>query len=231
MIEKFKSFNINSINIEDLKNINLFWEKELNKNIKKLEKWLFKFNKTNVGFEITNDHSLNNYEKLFKEIDNYKNFFNQKYKLIITDLKLLKKFEKMIRDYCQILGLIRFIETMCNYFVLSNKLDIAKPSFFAIDLANKEILNVFEHYKNEIKTIFKTDEYLKIIWDDYIIPKSSVVAIEKNIVLTINYAKKLAKKKKITNNEYLKITVSTIETYNFLLSYKKLISIFISYLY
>ncbi|QGS51901.1 hypothetical protein [Spiroplasma tabanidicola] len=227
MISYFKCFKINEDNVTDLKDLNPFWKSKVNKIIKRLKVWLIKFNKSDVGFEINTSKLIDDYPELFQNINNFKNFFNQKYKIIKVDIKLLKKFEKMIVQYCQLLGIINSIETMCIYFSNLKILEVKNRKEYALKLANDNILRFYNIFQNELKNIYKDDKYLELIWSDFIIPKSSIINLNKVLILTFQYTKKLSKKKKLNKENYTIVSKNTTEFYSFINGYSEIITRFI----
>ncbi|AGR41080.1 hypothetical protein [Spiroplasma taiwanense] len=231
MIRNYKSFNISKEDIQNLKNINPFWNKNVNKLIKKLKNWLIKFKKNPEDFKINFPVNYDQYNQLFKEIDNWIHFYNQKINLIKSNIKILRKFYKLIGDYVSLLGWTNFIEFICSFLNDIQKKEISNKKEYALLLLNSIIFKNFEIYKKEIFNILKEDDYIKILFERVFIPKNFILRIDIVCRNILKYAKILKKKNKITEDEFIGISVSTIELIIFALSFSNFGSIFFESIY
>ncbi|WP_339031127.1 hypothetical protein [Spiroplasma endosymbiont of Cantharis nigra] len=211
MINNFKAYKLTSKDKEHLKNVSPYWEKDIKKSIKKLMKWILRFNKNPNDFiiEYTNNYEL--YDVLFQQIDNYSNFYNQKFKLINNNSKLLSKFHKLIVDYVFILGWVKSIELICTFFEDIAKKDIAKKSQYAIELINNCLISYFEIYKKEVLKIIKKDEYLELIFERIFSNKSTITRVDIAARDVMSYSKMLKKKNKLSEEKLIKINILSIE--------------------
>ncbi|WP_339021698.1 hypothetical protein [Spiroplasma endosymbiont of Atherix ibis] len=211
MINNFKPFKISENDINNLKNVNPYWDRNVNKNVKKLRIWLIKFNKNMESFKIEYTNDYNKYIVFFQQIENYLNFYNQKFKLINTNLRLLSKFHKLIVDYVSILGWAKSIELICNYFSDIEKKDISKKQKYGLELINNCIIKYFEIYKKEIVKIVKKDEYIDLLWEKIFLNKETITIIDFIAREIMKYCKMLKKKNKITEKNFIDVSVLSIE--------------------
>ncbi|WP_338985666.1 hypothetical protein [Spiroplasma endosymbiont of Diplazon laetatorius] len=211
MISNFKPFKISENDINNSKNVNPYWEKNVVKNIKKLRMWLVKFNKNIDDFKIEYTYSYDNYKELFQQIDNYTNFYNQKFKLINSNSRLLSKFHKLIVDYVAILGWTKSIELICSFYETIEKKDIGKKQEFALEEVNKCIINYFEMYKREVLKILKQDEYIDLLSEKVFSSKEQITSIDYVVREVMKYARVLKKKTKISEQNLIDINIISIE--------------------
>ncbi|AGR42079.1 hypothetical protein [Spiroplasma diminutum] len=211
MINNFKTFKISKNDINNLKNVTSYWDKEVIKTLKKMKAWIIRFNKNPDDFKINYSNNYNDYEELFQQIENYKNFYNQKFKLINTNSKLLSKFYKMIVDYIYILGWTKSIELICNFFNDIEKKDIGKKQEHALLIINNSIISYFDIYKKEISKILKKDEYFELLSEKVFSNTESITNIDIVVREIMKYAKLLKKKNKITEQNLIDINIISIE--------------------
>ncbi|ALD66307.1 hypothetical protein [Spiroplasma cantharicola] len=211
MINTFKPYKITSKDKENLKNLSPYWEKDVKKNIKKLLKWIIKFNKNPKDFNIEYTNDFEKYDILFQQIDNYSNFYNQKFKLINNNSRLLSKFHKLIVDYVFILGWVKSIELICVFFDDIQKKDIASKSLYAIELVNNCLISYFEVYKKQVINILKKDEYIDLISERIFSSKNTITKVDLIAREIMSYSKMLKKKSKISEDKLIKINILSIE--------------------
>lgn len=211
MINNFKLKTLNDNDIENLKHLNPYWEKQLNKMITKLNRWLLKFSKNESQFGIKRIYTFEKYKELFQETINYKNFLNQKYKLIKSSVRTLNKFSKLIFDYVSTIGVLKSIEIMISYFETIDKKDVGDKKKLAFDLLNNQIEEYFNIYKATVISIHNQDEYLELTFKKLLRPDKMIIDINPILTLAGNYSKMLFKKKKITEEEFLNTAIESIE--------------------
>ncbi|AHI52838.1 hypothetical protein [Spiroplasma culicicola] len=231
MINSYKPSVLNENQINHLKNVNPFWDKELKKAFKKLEKWLLKFNKNLDNFKLTFTTSYEQYSQMFKSVDNYKNFFNQKYSLIKSNVRILKKFHKFIIDYCTTLGIVKAIETIANYFEGINKTDIGNKKQYCLELINKIIDQNLEIFKKELLVQLKNDEYIPMVVDQVIKIDTKITDISFLAIIVTKYLRQLLKVKKISEDKFINCNVSVIEFYAYINSFSFIMSHFLKDVY
>ena len=228
MINNFKTFEITDNDIKNLSNVNPYWNKILQKKIYNLNKWLKKFKQNNLSFEIILFKNYNEYAKMFKQINHFKSFLNQKYTLIKSDSKFLSKFKKMIADYSSLLGIIKAIEIICYFYEQINISDIPSKRTFAILLGNNCINKYLSILKKELDIILKNDKYVGLCYENIIKTKPTLTDSYLFLINIIKYNKILFKRKKIDKKIFLDINSLLIEffafTDDFIAIYLKFIS-------
>lgn len=216
MINSFKPFVIDANDIINLKNINPFWNKELQKKIKKLNKWLIKFNKKSLDFGIEFTSNYDQYQKMITQIDHYKSFVNQKYDLIKSAPKILAKFQKLIHDYCATLGIIKAIELFCSYYKFLETNDVESRKYFMIDLANQIIKNFLKILKSDITKIFGQDSYVDLCFDNIVQTDRELINSFVFLNNILKYSGMLYKKKRLTEKEFINVNAVLVEYYAFI---------------
>ncbi|AUM62617.1 hypothetical protein [Spiroplasma monobiae] len=211
MISTFKPFKLNEKDIKNLKNVTPYWNKNIEKNVKKLNSWLIKFNKKPGDFKLNYVYSFDHYKEFFQQIDNYTNFYNQKFKLIKTNARLLSKFHKLIVDYVSLLGWTKSIELICSFFDSIESKDIAKKQEFALLATNETIIKYFNLYKNDVLKILKDDEYIELLSEKVFSSKESITTVNLIVREIMKYAKLLKRKNKISEQDLVDINIYSIE--------------------
>lgn len=221
MIESLKLPNINVDKLQTIEHVNSWWDKKLEKLIKKHGKWIAKFNQSPTDYFQTTNFAINEYDRLFKNTNNYLNFYNQKMDLIVKNKKIFKKFEKMIVDYVALLGLTHSINLMMDYYVDLDTKPIENKKNHALELANSLIMKTYQRYKREIKKCFppQANEVLTQIYRN-----EKIIALDLfNPLLIFNlilkYANKLNQIKELNDESLVQIVYLTVLSANFINNY------------
>ncbi len=226
MIEYFKTNKITNNDIEHLKNINPFWAKDLSKTIKKLQLWLLKFNKKQEDFPLDNEKGINGYIVLFQQINNYRNFINQKYDYLKTNARVLKKFHKLLFDYCNILGIAKAIEIIAQFFEDFLTKDIVNKRNHLVSLSNSFIEKNLNIYKKELDKQLPNDKYIEMCFESIIITEVDIYNVQNLISNMMKYSKLLRKKQKISESIFLENSINSIETGVYLMTISNILSRF-----
>ncbi|AKU79620.1 hypothetical protein [Spiroplasma turonicum] len=219
MIQYLKPFKINKNDIENIKNVRPFWDKEINKKVKNLKKWLLRFQKTDANFKLNMPHDYNDYINFFSEILSYNNFINQKTKQIKTSIKIYSKFYKMYLDYSFLLGWTKFIETLSIYYNNLKNEDVSNLAIHYLKLTNETLYKFLDIYKKEINKIIPEDEYINLLLDDIVINDKEILVVNEALDKIVKYVKLLYRKKKVDEKTLLKVSSSTLELVYFNYSY------------
>ncbi|AUB31508.1 hypothetical protein [Spiroplasma floricola] len=231
MINNFKPFKISEKDINNLKNVSPYWEKDIKKNVKRLKIWLIKFNKNLDNFKLEYTTDYNKYIEFFQQIDNYSNFYNQKFKLINSNLRLLSKFHKLIVDYVSLLGWAKSIELLCVYFNDIENKNIGKKQEYALELVNDCIMKYFELFRKEVSKIIKKDEYIDLLSEKVFSSKEVITNIDFVVREIMKYCRMLKKKNKIAEQNLIDINILSIEIIVFSNSITRYYSRFLSNVY
>ncbi|QEH61800.1 hypothetical protein SCHIN_v1c06030 [Spiroplasma chinense] len=216
MLNRFKAYKITENDIKNLKNITPFWSKELEKDLKKLTLWLRKFQKDPINFPLRFTTNYEEYPTLFQDINNYSNFFNQKYKFIKESPRIYRKFFKFVQTYSKTLGEIKAIELICVYLNEINKQDIGEKNKLFVNIVNDEVINYLELYKKDILAQLPGDDYVKLCFDNIIRPETTIISMDLIVSSMMRYWKALAKRKKIDETMFIDLSSITVELYSFI---------------
>ncbi|ARU91639.1 hypothetical protein SCLARK_001059 [Spiroplasma clarkii] len=231
MINLFKPFEPSLVNLTDLKNVNPFWSKSLKQRVSKLNKWLVKFSGNSQNFEIKSFTNYEEYPNLFKQVDHFKSFLNQKYSLIKTSTKMLSKFQKLIDNYCATLGIIKAIEIICNYYQSINYENISHKKLFIIDTSNEIIEKYLQSFRKKLETVLKKDKYIDLCFNNIVCTDSSLTNTFVFVGLTLKYVSILFKKKKLSEEDFIGLNAAMIEYYAFINDFSQVMNTFINSVY
>ncbi|ATZ17354.1 hypothetical protein ELUMI_v1c06320 [Williamsoniiplasma luminosum] len=223
MIEFLKLAEIKPQDINNLRHISPWWNKMINKQIKKLQKIMLNFKTNPLDFWKQERFEVDDYELMFRSINNYLNFYNQKISHILTSKKAFKKFEKWIATYANTLGFASGIYFMMQYFNHLENNEVEDKKAFAIELSKKRLDDVYDRYKREIKKILHHDDELAQIYKFEMVEFKT----EKNIYIDyqlifktiVKFITNLNLQKKLDDNVFLKVLYHTIIVANFIHAY------------
>jgi hypothetical protein len=77
--------------------------------------------------------------------------------------------------------------------------------------ANKTLWKWWQSYTTKIKSLIPNDEYLDIVFNDAILFDDRINSFEVYITKILVYCRRLLKKKKITENQFILMTMESIE--------------------
>ncbi|ASP28141.1 hypothetical protein SCORR_v1c03670 [Spiroplasma corruscae] len=215
MIQYLRAYKVNETSINNLRNVRPFWQQSIKKQVKKLKKWLFKFQRSDLKFKIDYPGSYTQYIKFLREVSNFNNFLNQKSDSLKANLKIYSKFYKIFVDYSYLLGWANFIEITIKYYDDIQTDTISELSIHYLKLVNDTIFKLFVIYKKEVLKALEDDEYIKLLTNDVVVPDKQILIVNDTLNKIIKYAKTLFRKKKISEETYLKISSLTLELVNF----------------
>lgn len=215
MFSNFKTNGFTEHDANNLKHVNPFWEKALNKIIKTLNKYSRKFNADQKAFHIEYASSYSKYDELFKSINNYQNFIGQKYELIRSSPRSARKFSSFFNNYSLALGILSGIKQISLYYDKIEIEDIANKKQLAISIVNDTILSTLDKYKAKVNAIIKEDQFLQMIYKRIVVPNNTIMIISLVITEINTYARMLFKKKKITEQDFIDLGLWTYQTMSF----------------
>ncbi|PPE05181.1 hypothetical protein [Williamsoniiplasma lucivorax] len=220
MIEFLKLPEINKKDIENLKLIAPWWSKIMNKQIKSLQKTMVKFSVTPTDFWKQEKFTIDEYHELFRAINNYLNFYNQKIGHLLTSKKAFRRFEKWVATYANTLGLGAGIAFMLKYFHEISVQEVGVKQDFAIKLAQEKPAQVYDRYKKEIKKILHHDQELAQIYKFETLTSKTIFPDYQLVFKTIaKFATNLNMQKKIDDHLFVKVLYYTILTANYMHAY------------
>ncbi|WP_031542868.1 hypothetical protein [Mesoplasma photuris] len=222
MIEVYKLPTYKEQDFKQLNHVLPWWEKELNKYIKKNKNWMRKF-KINPDDHIPfNNIEEVTYSKAFKSINNYLNFATPKIEQIKSDAKLMKKFGKMITDYMTLLGFLHGILLIIEFYNDLDKEPIADRKKHILKMANTKNLFFFNRYKTEIYKIYPEHKILNDIFNSLVEKEDYLLEFKVFVIAITKYFTKLKKTKEISQEQIMQIVylsyliISFNQSYNYL---------------
>ncbi|WP_027063209.1 hypothetical protein [Mesoplasma seiffertii] len=206
MIEIYKLKELNTLDLKQLTYVTPWWEKTVNRSLKKNKQWIEKFNLNPNDFIPFDKIGETNYSKLFAASNNYLNFFKPKLKQFVSDERLFKKFDQMITDYMTLNGFCWGIQTIIDYYLFLENNDIESKRLCAIKLGNQVINKKYQRFKNEVYKVIKEHDILDEIFSNEVHLDTQLFE-SKIIILTLaKFSTKLLKAKKIAKETHLQLT-------------------------
>lgn len=204
--------NLTKEQLNHLYHLHPWWEKTLNKLIKKQKKWLIHFSQNpDLYFPIPN-YQIKHYDIMFKNINHFLEFYNSKMKVILKQEKILKRFSNWANQVAQLLAINHFLVNTIFYFDTLDNQNIENRSQWIIDYNNKFLMNIYGRYKRDLAKLTNNEqqEVLKQIYaNEHFI---EVQLIDPIIVFNFvsKYVANLAKTKKMTVKNSVEILYQTI---------------------
>ncbi|WFQ90350.1 hypothetical protein [Mycoplasma feriruminatoris] len=228
MIEIYKLRELKSKDLESYTHINPWWYKKINKLVFKLKKFITHFNvnpNDYLDFNMIQEVSL---DKFFRSTNNYLHFLNPKLNHILTNKKLLAKFQNQIRNYMKLVGMNFAILTMIDFYNQLNDDEILNKKELVLNIANKTLNDKFQRFTIEVLKLIP-NEYksnLKDLYSENI--KNELFNSSEFVRWTNKYVTKLFKTKKLKELDFLKIIYFCILENEFNRSFNLLIKEFIN---
>ncbi|ATZ18776.1 hypothetical protein ESOMN_v1c03940 [Williamsoniiplasma somnilux] len=203
MLEIYKLPKLSDNELSQLNYINPWWEKTLKKLVQKNLNWIKRFNKdSNIFISLKPKEKIEDYKKLFQAVNNMQTFFEPKIKQIKNELKMIKKFQKMISDYSLLLGTCWSIVIMIYYYRDFNSLEINNKRGHSIKVFNNKNLEFYDRFKKNIINTLGNNEVLDVIFknenfNDGKLNDSSLI-----VNSIVKYASKLFKNKQLSKEKY-----------------------------
>jgi hypothetical protein len=211
MIQNLVSPIINEVEVENLKYVNPYWAHDLNKYIKKANKWTGRFKGNNEHFVMNSVFTNSQLPEFSKKLSEYKNYLMQRYDMIKTNLRFIRKFNGWISSYTILVGMTTGIKTMSTYWYDVNNKTIENKVRHLISLTNTESSAWLDKLKAKVNSIIKNDEFLKLVFDGIISFDEKFNQYDRPVMEIMGYARKMFKKKKISEADLINITVEVIE--------------------
>ncbi|KNG79701.1 hypothetical protein [Mycoplasma sp. HU2014] len=230
MIEIYKLKDLNSYDLQAYLHINPWFKNRLNKLILKNKKWILNFNLNPNDYISFDDITQVKLDKVFKDVNNYLNFFKPKIKKIINEKQLFKKFNKPIRNYMMLVGMCHAINTMIDFYKKLDKETILNKQQTVYLIGNEVLDKKFERYTIEILKLIP-DQYkdnLKDLYSEKVDINNSLFNSKQFVKWTVKYASRLFNNKKISQNDYLKIVYLCYLENDFNRSYSLLLQEFVN---
>ncbi|UWD34639.1 hypothetical protein NX779_02365 [Mycoplasma cottewii] len=230
MIEIYKLKDLNSYDLQAYSHINPWFKNRLNKLILKNKKLILNFNLNPNDYITFDDISQVKLDKVFKDVNNYLNFFKPKIKQIITEKQLFKKFSNSIRNYMMLVGMCHAINTMIDFYKKLDKETILNKQQTVYLIGNEVLDKKFERYTIEVLKLIP-DEYknnLKDLYSEKIEIHNSFFNSKQFVKWTAKYASRLFKNEKINQKDYLKILYLCYLENDFNRSYISLLQEFVN---
>ncbi|WP_026389774.1 hypothetical protein [[Acholeplasma] multilocale] len=205
MIEIFKLRELSEKDLKQLNHVNPWWTKNLNKIIKKNKVWISKFNTNPNDFIPFDTIEQTSYDKLFRAVNNYLNFFKPKLTKIITDDKLFRKFDRMFTDYMSLVGFCMAIDQIIEYYNTIDSNDVDNKHVTAMQLGNKTISVKYTRFKNEIYKVIKEKDILDEIFANEVHNDKQLFESNVFVHTLMKFAAKLMKAGKLEKPDYLKV--------------------------
>ncbi|WP_339022325.1 hypothetical protein [Spiroplasma endosymbiont of Crioceris asparagi] len=218
MVNQLRKNILEAKDIKYLGRVIPFWKKSLNKSAKKLNKWNARFNNSGDINMLITVKGTEDLEKYLTKLNNYINFFNQKYKKIKTDKKVLSKFKKYIGYYMQNIAIASSLNHIAKFLKdieFNNLTNQEKANYF-----NKYVWSFFNQYIVEVKRIIGDDYFINTVISN--IDKKNeneLINFRRPVNLIINYVRKLNLNKKISDVAYLDFVANTVEFVHFFYAY------------
>ncbi|QVJ95716.1 hypothetical protein [Mycoplasma mycoides] len=228
MIEIYRLRELKSKDLNSYSHINPWWNKKINKLIFKLKKFISHFNlnpNDYLDFDTIEQVSL---DKFFRSTNNYLHFFNPKLSHILTNKKLLAKFQNQIRTYIRLVGFNFAILAMIDFY---NQLDddqILNKKELVLMISNKTLKDKFQRFTIEVLKLIPNQykSNLKDLYNENI--NNQLFNSTEFVRWTNKYVTRLYKTKKIKELDYLKIVYYCILENEFNHSFNLLIKEFIN---
>ncbi|QHX35939.1 hypothetical protein STIUS_v1c03850 [Spiroplasma sp. TIUS-1] len=217
MINYFKTTKITEEDIKILKRFDTFWLSFVQKEVKRLNKFTSRFKGSISEFIILVPNKHEDLIEFERQIMNYKNFFNQKYKQMKDILPALNKLRNWIGAYNTCLGITIYFNNLCKFIkdnegIKNNEL----TSKF-----NDECLKYWEKLGKEVRKHIGKDHYLDTVDKNFTNEKETFLNFRVPIKSYLYYIKSLAKKKKITEIKYTNSATELLEFGNFIFGIEK----------
>ncbi|WP_338973000.1 hypothetical protein [Spiroplasma endosymbiont of Panorpa germanica] len=208
-----------------------YWEKDVTRISKKLNKWLFKFSAEGKGYLKPINPEENITDQLFYNGVNFSNFYNIKINKIKSNPKVLRKFSKMIAQTTELLALCHAVKIIADFYIKIEKSEVAKKRDLVIEMLNDKNYKVFQACKTEIMANIQDDEYIEIVYKKAIIIEGKIFDSSKITMEILSYLKLLFKKKKMSESNMINCNYSLFFSENFAWNLKKHLTNFISNIY
>ncbi|WP_434333713.1 hypothetical protein V2P58_01245 [Mycoplasma capricolum subsp. capricolum] len=229
MIEIYKLRELKTKDLDSYTHINPWWNKKVNKLIFKIKNFITHFNLNPNDYIDFNSIEQVNLDKFFRSINNYLHFFNPKLNHIITNKKLLIKFQKQIKNYIKLIGMCFGILIMIDFYNQLNEKEVLNKKELVLKISNKTLNDKFERFTTEVLKLipneYKTN--LKDLYNEKTL-NNQLFNSSEFIRWTNKYATRLFKTKKIKEIDYLKIVYYCILENEFNRSVNLLIREFIN---
>jgi hypothetical protein len=197
--------------VDCLAYVNPYWAKEMNRYVNKATAWTHKFRGDYTHFELTPVNSNSQLPYFTKKLAEYKNYIMQKYEMIATNLSFVRKFRNFVENYCVLIGITNSIKMIADYYRAMEHDNIDNKHAYLIQDANKTLWKWWQSYTTKIKSLIPNDEYLDIVFNDAILFDDRINSFEVYITKILVYCRRLLKKKKITENQFILMTMESIE--------------------
>lgn len=206
MIGIYKLKELTNQDIKQLAYVTPWWEKNLNRTLKKNKRWIQKFNLNPNDFIPFDKIGDSSYAKLFAASNNYLNFFKPKLKQFVSDQRLFKKFDQMITDYMTLNGFCWGIQTVIDYYLFLETNDVDSKRLCAIKLGNQLINKKYQRFKNAVYKVIAEHEILDEIFSNEVHLETQLFESRVLILTLAKFSAKLVKSKKLAKEDHLKIT-------------------------
>ncbi|WP_342269336.1 hypothetical protein [Spiroplasma endosymbiont of Aspidapion aeneum] len=210
MIENFTKINLAGKDIKYLHRVNGYWIKSINKSLSFLNKTKNYFgNQDRILLSVQGDDI--DYQKMISEFNHFKEFFDKKYKIISPERKVYNKFRKFIKSFILLSGYYSFLLIVIKYFKTLEEEHIEKKVNFVIGEINTILNAKFDAIVILINKIIPKDKYIEYILDSQVYATNQIFNPELIIRKITSYLSKMARKKKLTEENSFTITRNFFE--------------------
>ncbi|WP_338982886.1 hypothetical protein [Spiroplasma endosymbiont of Othius punctulatus] len=222
MINYFKTTKITENDIKLLRRFDTYWLKFVQKEVKRLNKFTKRFKGSISEFIVDIPQTYEDLIKFEKQMMNYKNFFNQKYKQMRDILPALNKLRNWIGSYNTCLGIIIYFNNLFNF--LSEDESIKSEELNS--KFNGVCLNYWTKLGREVRKHIGEDHFLETVDKNLINNEKEFINFRLPIRSYLMYIKSLAKKKHIPETKYTYAVTELLEFGNFVFGIEKCIASF-----
>lgn len=210
MIQFYKLKEDNQQVWNHLNKVTPWWNKTINRKIRKAKRIALKFGLNPNDFIKFNSIEETNFIDLTKGINNYLNFYIPKLKIIVSNRDAFKKFDGSIINYMTLNGNVSAIQTIAQFYdSISNNEVILLTKNNALNFCNHMMAGKWNRYKKEIISTFGGNEEiknnLKKTFDEIIEFKKEIFDTRVIISWIVKYASRLFKANEITEKQFLNV--------------------------
>lgn len=217
MINYFKTTKITEEDVKILKRFDTYWLSFIQKEVKRLNKFTGRFKGSVSEFMITIPNSPEDLIEFERQVMNYKNFFNQKYKQMKDILPALNKLRNWIGSYNTCLGIVIYFNNLTKF----TKENEGITNNDLTSKFNDECLKYWEKLGREVRKYIGNDHFLDTVDKNFINDKQTFLNFRTPLKSYLYYIKSLAKKKKISEIIYINSVTELLEFGNFMFGIEK----------
>lgn len=220
MINYFKTDKISENDIKLLRRFDTYWLKFVQKEVKRLNKFTSRFKGSISEFLITVPQTYEDLIEFERQMMNYKNFFNQKYKQMKEILPALNKLRNWIGSYTTCLGIVVYFN---NFFIFLNENEKINSKELTKKF-NDLSLEYWTKLGHEVRKHIGEDFYLNTVDKNLVNTPDSFIDYRIPVKSYLVYIKSLAKKKHITETKYTYAVTELLEFGNFMFGLERCVA-------